>query len=352
MICTMKTLFQSTVVLFLLASFALTGCDDDSSSSSDLLDPRDMIIEVKSPYDVMPTVEKIKTNIAKLKSQGLSWGLAHGHEASFTDVLNKGWGGAAFDSIYAIEICNPIYAGDILSDSTARFAATMMPCIISVYEKVVGADTLTYVSYMNARLMGEVFQDFPTIRKMMGGKIADDQDKILDFLPLPQKDWGTSLPGLNKGEMVLDRKSLYNNIDTTVAKIKEAVEASDWVFFENRDPESLTNTVKTKLQNIINDPNSCCKALAQQKLDRFKNLSEVRLIEICNKDYSRQILHDSKNRFVATLLPCTIAVYEKGDEVWIARMNTKRLGQVWGGTIEDVMGDLVTGDVGQILVSK
>ncbi|WP_169304793.1 DUF302 domain-containing protein [Chloroherpeton thalassium] len=329
----MKTLLQRTVALFWIATFALTGCDDDSSSSSKLLDPRDMVIEVESPYDTKTTVDTIVQNIIDLSG----WGLAHGAAVSFSDLLNKGWTGTQYDSIYAIEICNPSYSGTILSDPTAKFASVMMPCVISVYQK---DDGKTYVSYMNARLMGEVFQDYPIIRDMMGSNIAADQDKMLNFLDLPENDWGSSLPGLNKDEMVLDKQSLYDDIDTTVAKIREAIEADsvntvNWEFFLKRETDELDETIKTK------------------KPGEFDDLGRVCLIEICNKTYSRQILQAADDRFITTFLPCTIAVYEKEDgTVWIARMNTKRLGQVWGGTIEDVMSQLVTPDVAKFVVGK
>ena len=53
----------------------------------------------------------------------------------------------------------------------------MMPCTIAIYEK---HDGKTYVGYMNARLVGQMFGG--VIDEVMGGPVAEAQDKFLKFL--------------------------------------------------------------------------------------------------------------------------------------------------------------------------
>ncbi len=317
-------LFLTAILLMI----QMAGCDTGNEPTK-LLNPKNMLIEVQSPLSTEQTKDKIVQNIIDLPG----WGLAKDSAISFDALLNKDWNGMQVDSLYAIEICNPDYSGTILSEDQNKFASVMMPCVISVYQK---SDGNTYVSYMNARIMGKIFQNFPTIQNYMANKIGPDQDKMMDFLNLPQNDWGESLPGLDEKEMVFDQQSLLSSIDETVDSIRHRVEQIEgWEFFLKREAEHLDEVIKTKRPGKYND------------------LKKVRLIEICNKHYSRRILSESENRFVSVMLPCTIAVYEKSDgTIWITRLRTERLGQVWGGTIEDVMSSLVADDVARMVVGN
>lgn len=319
------------IILLLIASLTVmffSACDTGNEPTK-LLNPKDMLVEVQSPYSTAVTKDKIIQNIIDLPG----WGLAKGDAVSFSNLLNKDWGGLQVDSLYAIEICNPDYSGTILSEDQNKFASVMMPCVIAIYQK---GDGKTYVSYMNARIMGKIFQNFPTIKEYMGTKIADDQDKMLDFLTLPNNDWGESLPGMNEKEMVLDQQSLLGSIEETVDSIRHKVEEIEgWEFFLKRETEHLDEVIKTK------------------RPGQYDDLGKVRLIEICNKDYSRRILGESDNCFVSVMLPCTIAVYEKSDgTIWITRLRTDRLGQIWGGTIADVMSSLVADDVSRMVIGN
>jgi uncharacterized protein (DUF302 family) len=74
----------------------------------------------------------------------------------------------------------------------------------------------------------------------------------------------------------------------------------------------------------------------------------VKLVEMCKAPYAARVLqHDRK---VATLMPCAIAVYEDDDgRVWLSKMNLGLMGKLFGGTVGEVMGDLVAGEEKQIL---
>jgi uncharacterized protein (DUF302 family) len=78
--------------------------------------------------------------------------------------------------VASLKICQPDYAEKVLKDDAARFLAVMMPCSIAVYEK---KDGKTYVSSMNAALMGHLFGG--TVAEVMAGPVASE---TADFVKL------------------------------------------------------------------------------------------------------------------------------------------------------------------------
>ncbi|MCX7819937.1 MAG: DUF302 domain-containing protein [Kiritimatiellae bacterium] len=64
----------------------------------------------------------------------------------------------------------------------------------------------------------------------------------------------------------------------------------------------------------------------------------VRVIKLCRADHAAAVLRDERARVVATLMPCSIAVYETASGVKIGTMNAALIGRLWGGTIARVMG--------------
>jgi len=74
----------------------------------------------------------------------------------------------------------------------------------------------------------------------------------------------------------------------------------------------------------------------------------VRLVEMCKAPYAARVLQN--DRKLATLMPCAIAVYEDDDgRVWLSKMNLGLMGKLFGGTVGEVMGDLVAGEEKRIL---
>ena len=78
--------------------------------------------------------------------------------------------------VKVVEMCKPDYAYKLLSDDSLRIYANMMPCRISVYEKVNGS---TYISRMNSAMfaaqIGGVMQDIMT-------KAYDDVERMIKKL--------------------------------------------------------------------------------------------------------------------------------------------------------------------------
>jgi uncharacterized protein (DUF302 family) len=81
--------------------------------------------------------------------------------------------GVAFGpKVKAIKLCKPQYAAEVLTDE--RHVASLMPCTIAVYEDDSGK---VKISKMNTGLMGKIFGG--TIARVMGGKVAVDESKII-----------------------------------------------------------------------------------------------------------------------------------------------------------------------------
>lgn len=77
--------------------------------------------------------------------------------------------------VMLINLCQAHHAKNILSDGTARKISVFMPCTISVYTK---ADGKTYISYMNASLLGKMFGGI--VAKVMG-EVSVDQLSFIAF---------------------------------------------------------------------------------------------------------------------------------------------------------------------------
>jgi uncharacterized protein (DUF302 family) len=100
-----------------------------------------LIIEQLSPYDVATTVEKLIEAAIKME-----WQNPATHDLQ--ESLAKS--GKEVKPVKVIEICKPEYSGKMLEMSDERIVSVMMPCRISVYEKV---DGKTYISLLNMEAM-------------------------------------------------------------------------------------------------------------------------------------------------------------------------------------------------------
>ena len=74
-------------------------------------------------------------------------------------------------------------------------------------------------------------------------------------------------------------------------------------------------------------------------------LAPIQVVELCQPDYAHELLKSGKNRFVATMMPCAVAVYEKEDgKVYVASMNVGLMGRLFGGEIRTIMGRVAQDD--------
>lgn len=130
--------------------------------------PSMMLKEYQSPYDINKTVETISANA---KAEG--WVVP---SISKLHKSVKKHGGFDLTPVYLVNLCNASHAFNILKNDKNKVIATMMPCTISVYEKV---DGKTYIGTMNAGLLGKMFGG--DVAQIFGVEVAEDQHKFIKF---------------------------------------------------------------------------------------------------------------------------------------------------------------------------
>ncbi|SHN91883.1 hypothetical protein BHECKSOX_2335 [Bathymodiolus heckerae thiotrophic gill symbiont] len=115
--------------------------------------------------------------------------------------------------------------------------------------------------------------------------------------------------------MLKEAKSPYS-IEETVAKIKANAEAKGWVI---PSVQPLHKSIKKHSggKHII---------------------PPVMLVNLCNAEHAYNTLVKDQNKKVSVFMPCTISVFEKNDStVWVAYMNAKLLGDMFGGDVAKAM---------------
>jgi uncharacterized protein (DUF302 family) len=129
--------------------------------------PKLMISERASPMSYEETITQIQHNVTN-----------GGWKVSAVMRLDKSLAkeGKKTLPVASLKICRPDYAEKVLKDDDARFLSVMMPCSIAVYEKT---DGRTYISTMNAGLMGRMFGG--TAAKVMAGPVAAETARFIRF---------------------------------------------------------------------------------------------------------------------------------------------------------------------------
>lgn len=165
----MKLLLRTLFPLLLLAAGVVHAADVATPAGMAKIP---FVFEKLSPYaTVEETVEAIKGNAEKMAP----WTVAGVKQL---DKSIKKGGGPEIEPVAVIELCNPQHAGAILKNDSEKYASVMMPCRVAVYRK---ADGKVYIAYLNARLIGEMFGG--VVAEVMGGAVADDQEKFLTLTP-------------------------------------------------------------------------------------------------------------------------------------------------------------------------
>lgn len=126
-----------------------------------------MVSEKVSPLDYEETIAHITQKVE-----------AAGWKVSAAMRLDKSLAkeGKEVLPVVSLKICQPDHAEKVLLDDKARFLSVMMPCSIAVYEK---ADGKTYISTMNAGLLGRMFGG--TAQSVMGGPVAKETREFVKF---------------------------------------------------------------------------------------------------------------------------------------------------------------------------
>lgn len=106
----------------------------------------------------------------------------------------------------------------------------------------------------------------------------------------------------------------------TIKALEDAVTEGGWIILD-----------KVDLQN------------AMDKTD--KNIPKSVVMKICEPHMVSTIMNDDEGMIGSVIMPCTISVYEKKDgRSYVATVNTRLLGRIFGGTVSKVVSGSVTDD--------
>lgn len=118
------------------------------------------------------------------------------------------------------------------------------------------------------------------------------------------------------GMMLHEMASPYG-IEETVSKIKENALSKGWV----------VPGVKPLHKAVLKHGGG--------------EIPPVMLINLCQANHAYNILVKDMNKKISVLMPCTISVYQKTDgKTYIGTMNASLLGQMFGGSVAEVMKDV------------
>lgn len=91
------------------------------------------------------------------------------------------------------------------------------------------------------------------------------------------------------------------------------------------------------------------KVPSKWKVNFQKNLLKVtgtdvgknQVLKMCEPEAAAKMLVHDEYKLLTTMMPCTIAVYEKSDgKTYISVMNMEMLGMIYGGVIADIASEL------------
>ncbi|MCG8582343.1 MAG: DUF302 domain-containing protein [Bacteroidales bacterium] len=113
--------------------------------------------------------------------------------------------------------------------------------------------------------------------------------------------------------MLIESESLYD-FEQTLEKLQASVDSKGW---------------KTPHVHDL-----------QATMAKFNyEVRKVKVMEVCKPDVAQLILSRDDERIASTMMPCRISVYEKSDgKVYVARMNSVKMGDLFGGIIKQAMG--------------
>jgi len=115
-------------------------------------------------------------------------------------------------------------------------------------------------------------------------------------------------------QMFYETKSAYG-FEETISKLSEIIVASGWKVIYIHD---LQETMKKN----------------------GKDVTPVKVVELCNPNYAFRILSDDSLRIYSNMLPCRFSVHEKADgKTYVSRMNSALMANQIGGVVQEVMSN-------------
>jgi len=137
----------------------------------------------------------------------------------------------------------------------------------------------------------------------------------------------TTEPQQMAQQMIIEKPSPFATMKETVAAIKKNIEATEgW---------------------IVNSVKPLDKGLRKHGAPK---ILPVTLINTCNPKLAAEMLKEDSNRYASIMMPCSISVYQKSDgKIYIAHINARMAGKMFGGTIAELMGNEVADKQDQFL---
>ncbi len=124
--------------------------------------------------------------------------------------------------------------------------------------------------------------------------------------------------------------------------------APGMMIHEAKSPYDFNTTVDTIIANAKSEGWKVPKTYDFQKsiLDAGSgNIGRVKVIEMCQPEYVSGLLVADDTKYVAVMMPCSVAVYEKSDgETYVASMNIGIMGKVFGGAVDQTMSKVAADD--------
>ncbi len=109
----------------------------------------------------------------------------------------------------------------------------------------------------------------------------------------------------------------------------------------NKTVEVLQENIKKQGWGIKNVANM--QKIMKKKLN--KDILPTKVIKLGNAKYAHALVSKDETRFVSTMMPHSISVYEKSDgNTYIALKNMGLMGKIFGGEIERIMGKVQADD--------
>ncbi len=120
--------------------------------------------------------------------------------------------------------------------------------------------------------------------------------------------------------MVHELKSPYG-VDETVKVISQNAKKQGWV-----------------VKNVVNMQKTMKKKLNQE-------IPPTKVMKLGQAKYAHQLLQYDDTRFVAAMMPHSVAVFQKSDgNTYISSMNMGLMGKIFGGETDLVMGKVQADD--------
>lgn len=129
------------------------------------------------------------------------------------------------------------------------------------------------------------------------------------------------LAGCNLGGMMFHEKQSPYDFDKTVELIQANAEAEGWIIPKTYDFQA------SMLKYNQPDP------------------GKIKVLKLCQAEYASKMLSQDDSKYVAAMMPCSIAVYEKSDgKVYVSSMNMGLMSKMFSGVVSDTLAKVANDD--------